>query len=73
LVGSVQAMLPIRNKSIFKSRWIALVWAGGIIWTAVDFAGGRPHSDGNGDTPAISNDDIAATQAAMNAFDAVGK
>jgi hypothetical protein len=66
-------MLPIRNKSIFKSRWIALVWAGGIIWTAVDFAGGRPQGDANGNAPAVSNDDIAATQTVMNALDSAGK
>lgn len=65
-------MLPIRHKSIFKSRWMALLWAGGIIWTAVDFAGGRPHSDGNGNTPALSNDDMAGVQAATNALDAAG-
>ena len=29
-------MLPIRHRSIFKNRWIALLWAGGIIWTALE-------------------------------------
>ncbi len=66
-------MLPIRHKSIFKSRWIAMLWAGGIIWTAADFASGRPKADANGNAPAVSNDDMAGTQAAMNAFDAAGK
>jgi len=66
-------MLPIKHKSIFKSRWIALLWAAGIIWTAVDFAGGRPHGGGGGDdgsNGAISNDEMAGTQAAVNALDA---
>ena len=66
-------MLPIRHKSIFNSRWMALLWAGGIIWTAVDFAGGRPQADGNGNTPAISNDDVAGASDAMNALEAAGK
>lgn len=29
----------MRTSSIFRSRWMALLWAGGIIWTAVEFAG----------------------------------
>ena len=29
----------MRNKTIFKSRWWALVWAAGIIWAAHDFVG----------------------------------
>jgi hypothetical protein len=66
-------MLPIRHKSIFKSRWMALLWAGGILWTAVDFVGGRPQADANGNAPAISNDDMAATQTVMNEFDSAGK
>ena len=32
-------MFPFRTSSIFRSRWIALLWAAGIIWTAVDYAG----------------------------------
>jgi hypothetical protein len=31
-------MIPMRTSSIFKSRWMALVWAAGIIWFAYDFA-----------------------------------
>ena len=34
-------MLPIRTSSIFRSRWMALLWAGGIIWSAVEFAGSQ--------------------------------
>jgi hypothetical protein len=59
-------MLPIRARSIFKSRWIALLWAGGIIWTAVEFAGSHPQNDTAAN--AASNEDVAATQAAMNAL-----
>ena len=30
-------MLP--SPRIFRSRWFALLWAGGIIWFAIDVAG----------------------------------
>ena len=32
-------MVPMRTSSIFKSRWMALIWAAGIIWLALDVAG----------------------------------
>ena len=35
-------MIPMRTSSIFKSRWMALVWAAGIIWLAWDVAGSAP-------------------------------
>jgi hypothetical protein len=28
---------------IFRSRWSALLWAGGILWTAYDVAESAPH------------------------------
>ena len=28
----------MRTSTIFKSRWMALIWAAGIIWFAYDFA-----------------------------------
>jgi len=31
-------MIPMRTSSVFKSRWMALLWAAGIIWFAYDFA-----------------------------------
>jgi len=34
-------MLPMRTSSIFKSRWMALIWSAGIIWFAVDVAGSQ--------------------------------
>jgi hypothetical protein len=39
-------MIPMRTSTIFKSRWMALIWAAGIIWFAYDFAGSQPQ-DGN--------------------------
>jgi hypothetical protein len=35
-------MIPMKTSSIFKSRWMALIWAAGIIWFAYDFAGSEP-------------------------------
>lgn len=32
-------MIPMRTSTVFKSRWMALLWAAGIVWFAVDYAG----------------------------------
>lgn len=64
-------MLPIRTKWIFQSRWIALLWAGGIIWAAVDFTGGSsPADDGEAATTdatgaPIDADRLKQTQALL--------
>jgi hypothetical protein len=58
-------MIPMRHSTIFRSRWMALVWSAGIIWFAVDVAG----------TPEDANQSAVAdnaTQAAISALDAVG-
>ncbi|WP_037499311.1 hypothetical protein [Sphingomonas jaspsi] len=31
-------MFPIRHSWIFRSRWVALLWAAGMIWFALDIA-----------------------------------
>jgi hypothetical protein len=38
-------MIPMKTSSVFKSRWMALIWAAGIIWFAWDFAGSAPAAD----------------------------
>lgn len=35
---------------VFRSRWVALLWAAGICWTAVDFASGQSATPGNAAT-----------------------
>lgn len=35
-------MIPMRTSSIFKSRWMALIWAAGVIWLAYDVAESAP-------------------------------
>jgi hypothetical protein len=42
-------MIPMRTSSIFKSRWMALIWAAGIIWFAYDFAGSPDQPANAGD------------------------
>ena len=38
-------MFPIRFSTIFRNRWMALLWAAGIIWFAYDFAGSETPDD----------------------------
>ena len=54
-------MIPMRTSSVFKSRWMALVWAAGIIWFAYDFAG----SAGAGENEQTNAEQL---NAALNAF-----
>ena len=55
-------MLPIQHKHIVRSRWVALLWAGGILWFAYDFAS----SDRANDDNSAAND--AQVEQALNAF-----
>jgi hypothetical protein len=54
-------MVPMRTSTIFKSRWMALLWAAGIIWFAYDFAGseaqGQSGSGVTSDGNAASDED----------------
>lgn len=70
-------MIPMRTSSVFKSRWMALLWAAGIIWFAYDFAGSQPQDtnasdnaaqpmDGSG-TPVTSDDSKKLAQE-LNSF-----
>jgi hypothetical protein len=54
-------MFPMRTSSIFKSRWMALVWATGILLGAYEFAGSQAQDDN-------SAADFNQTAAALNAF-----
>jgi hypothetical protein len=40
-------MIPMRTSSVFKSRWMALLWAAGIIWFAYDTASSQSQGDDN--------------------------
>lgn len=62
--------MPYRK--LFLSRWAALLWAGGILWTAIDTVGfGPPAHDPKqavGNTTAAP-DDTDATGMAVNSAD----
>jgi hypothetical protein len=46
-------MIPMKTSSVFKSRWMALLWAAGIIWFAYDVANSQPQAgnDANAEQP----------------------
>jgi len=52
-------MFPMRSSTIFKSRWMALLWAAGIIWFAYDFAGSQPQDDNDSANQAADMNQIA--------------
>ncbi|HEY8433800.1 MAG TPA: hypothetical protein VIK68_04220 [Sphingomicrobium sp.] len=67
----------MKTSTVFKSRWMALLWAAGIIWFAYDFAGSQPQDENasaNAEQPtdasgaAISSDDTNKLAAEMNSF-----
>ena len=43
----IAAMISMRTSSVFKSRWMALIWAAGIVWVALSFAGGQAQAPDN--------------------------
>lgn len=60
-------MFPFRTSSIFRSRWIALLWAGGIIWTAIDYAG-RPDAGNNAADDMPTSAEQAQAAALLNSL-----
>ena len=54
-------MIPMRTSSIFKSRWMALIWAAGIIWFAIDVAG-PDESAGNNAVAAEQPTDVTGAK-----------
>ena len=67
-------MMP--GPRLFRSRWKAVLWAGGILWLAIDVAGvGGPKHAGSGatttDATGVPVDD-SDTRNALNAFGSGG-
>ena len=42
---TIADMFPMRMTTIFKNRWMALLWAAGILFVAYQFAGAQPQDD----------------------------
>ena len=70
-------MIPMRTSTVFKNRWMALLWAAGIVWFAYDFAGSQPQAANalaNADQPTdatgapVTADDQQRLAAALNSF-----
>jgi hypothetical protein len=70
-------MIPMRTSTVFRNRWMALLWASGILWFAYDFAAAQPqdaNASANAEQPTdatgapISADDQQRLAAALNAF-----
>lgn len=66
-------MFPFRYSSIFRSRWIACLWAAGICWTAYDFVPQKPEAENaqqeapaNAAGDALDSADMKALEAAVN-------
>jgi hypothetical protein len=47
----------MKLSTIFKSRWMAMLWAAGILWFAYDFAGPAD------DSPNTSDNEVQITDA----------
>jgi hypothetical protein len=72
-------MVPMKTSTIFKSRWMALVWAAGIIWFAYDTANSQPQASTNAtanseqasdadDAPVTSDEQNKIAQDLQNRF-----
>jgi hypothetical protein len=66
-------MYPFRYSTIFRSRWMALLWAAGILWTAYDYAApdsnaaaGNNQQAASDDGGSLSNADVAALKDSLN-------
>jgi hypothetical protein len=60
-------MIPMRTSSIFKSRWMALLWAAGILWLAYSVAESAPQPSAATNNSAEQSTD--GTGAAVSADD----
>ncbi len=58
-------MLPIRTRTIFRSRWMALLWSAGIIWSAVSFVGSADDAGTGNESEAIDPTTVNAIEALL--------
>lgn len=52
--------MPFRK--IFRSRWSALFWAGGVLWTAIDTVGFAPIHSGHAAVKPATITDATGTE-----------
>ena len=65
-------MIPMRTSTVFKSRWMAMLWAAGFIWLALDVAGSsKPPANASANQSA-SQDSTATDQDVQSAANALG-
>ena len=62
-------MIPMKTSTIFKSRWMALVWAAGILWLAWDVAGSAPQDSSNNSDQATDATGASITPAQEKQFE----
>ena len=58
-------MIPMRFSTIFKNRWMALLWAAGVLWFAYDVANSQPQAS----NASANSDQTDATGAAITSDD----
>lgn len=52
-------MIPMKTSTVFKNRWMALLWAAGIIWFAYDYASSQPQkTESNASGNAVEATDV---------------
>jgi hypothetical protein len=54
-------MIPMRTSTVFKSRWMALIWAAGVLWFAYGVAGSAPSASRGSDNAEQPTDVTGAT------------
>ena len=67
-------MVPMKHSTIFKSRWMALIWAAGIIYFAMQVAGPDPAAPQKGESAEVtdvtgapvSDQDVKTIESAIN-------
>ncbi|MEQ1547328.1 MAG: hypothetical protein ABL918_01620 [Chakrabartia sp.] len=57
-------MFPIKYSSIFRNRWIAVLWAAGIVWFALSFTAPDEGAAPTGNVTATKTDGTIADDTA---------
>jgi len=52
----------MKLSTIFRSRWMALIWAAGVVWTALDVAGVGESTSANGQATDVTGSAVSDDQ-----------